>query len=196
MQEVQVSRKRLQAQKTRRNILVAATKLFARQGYHKTTINDICREIHLTSGAVFHHFPSKETLLDEVIIRLERGMKIYSNFLNQAKERSSKVLIEIIGIMCDHYERQPEATICLASLATEFAGSNHHIEKRLKNIYEGFVSDLAGVLELHPGVTDPKAAAISFVGAVQGIAIQGLLREGEQSIRHLANGFLSILADW
>ena len=191
-----MSRKKLQAQKTRKNIVVAATKLFARQGYHKTTINDICRAIHLTSGAVFHHFPSKEALLDEVITRLERGMQIYSNFLHQSRERSSEILVEIIGIMCDHFKRHPEATICLASLATEFAGSNHHVEKRLKNIYEGFVNDLARVLESHPNVTDPKAAAISFVGAVQGIAIQGLLREGGQSIRQLADGFLSILADW
>jgi AcrR family transcriptional regulator len=68
------SKKEARARDTHRKILVAATKLFARHGYHKTTITDICRLIDLTSGAVFHHIPTKEALLDAVLaIEIEQG---------------------------------------------------------------------------------------------------------------------------
>ncbi len=190
------SKKEARALETRRKILVAATQLFARQGYHKTTITDICQSIGLTSGAIFHHYPSKEALLDAVISRLERGIHIYSNYLRSVEKGSLAVVQEVIDIMCRHFKRQPEATICLAALATEFAGSNHPVEKQLKDIYESFVKAFANILRDHPRITNPRATAIAFVGLVQGIAIQGLLREDEETIDELAHAFTEMLAPW
>jgi AcrR family transcriptional regulator len=190
------SKKEVQAQHTRKTILVAATQLFARQGYHKTTITDICQSIGLTSGAIFHHFSSKEAVLDTVIERLERGIRIYSDYLNGVEKGSLKVVTEMVRIMCSHFNRQPEATICLAALATEFAGSNHPVEQRLKDIYTGFVDALSRVLRDNPRITNPRMTAMAFVGLVQGIAVQGLLREGEQTIDELAQAFIEMLAEW
>ncbi len=184
------------AQKTRNRILFEATKLFARQGYHKTTISDICAAVGLTSGALFHYFPTKEALLNAVIERLQRGIKLYSEHLERVSDSGFCAIEDIVNLMCEHFERQPEATICLASLATEFAGSRKETEKRLKDVYEDFVNSMERVFEAHPAVKDPRAAAIAFIGASQGIAVQGLLREGEVSIRRLAYGFLSILDKW
>ncbi len=185
-----------QAKNTRNRILFEATKLFARQGYHKTTISDICTAVGLTSGALFHYFPSKEALLNAVIERLQRGIVLYSEHLEKMAGRGFTVIEEIVNLMCDHFERQPEATICLASLATEFAGANPKIERRIKQVYEDFVNSLARVFDGHPRVKNPRAAAIAFIGASQGVAVQGLLRENETSIRKLAHGFLSILQKW
>jgi AcrR family transcriptional regulator len=70
MWEKGISRKERQACKTRRRILPVAAKLFARHGYHKTTVNDIARGVRMTTGTVFHHFPSKEALLDTSVFRL------------------------------------------------------------------------------------------------------------------------------
>lgn len=190
------SKQETRARQTRRKILVAATKLFARQGYHKTTISDICRLCDLTSGALFHHYASKDALLDAVIERLARGIYIYSHYLGRVRTGSSGVVEEMVKIMCDHFHRQPEATICLAALATEFAGSNHPVEQRLKDIYNEFVQAFARVLQQHPRVRDPRATAIAFLGTVQGIAIQGLLREGEQTIDELAEAYLALLSCW
>jgi AcrR family transcriptional regulator len=185
-----------QAKETYIKIVKAAVRLFARHGYHKTTITDLAQAIGLTSGAVFHHFPSKEAILDAVVDRLERGMRIYSDMAGNAQRGSSALVEELIRVMCSHFKRSPEATICLAALATEFAGSNHPIEMRLKQVYEVFVEPFARKLKDHENVTDPRAASIAFVGAVQGIAVQGLLRDGEQTIDELAGGFLSMMKKW
>ncbi len=188
--------KEAQAKQTRSRILKAAVRLFARQGYHKTTIADLAQAIQLTSGAIFHHFASKEMLLETVVDWLARGMKVYSDFAEQVESGSSKAVQHILVIMCDHFKHNPEATICLAALATEFAGSNQPMEMRLKQTYEVFVNAFARLLANHPKVHNPRAAAIAFVGAVQGIAVQGLLREQEESIDRLADGLLELMADW
>jgi AcrR family transcriptional regulator len=196
MKEQHHNKKEAKAEETRRRILVAASRLFARQGYHKTTISDIAQAIGLTTGAIFHHFASKEALLDAVVKGLAHGIAIYSDHLSRIQHGSLAVVHEVIDIMCAHFRRQPEATICLAALATEFAGSNHPIENTLKAIYGDFVTAFARILENHPNVQDPQAAAIAFVGAVQGIAIQGLLRERETTIDELAHAFLTLFAPW
>jgi AcrR family transcriptional regulator len=196
MMTVLHNKKEAKAEVTRKNILVAASKLFARRGYHKTTITDIAQAIELTSGAIFHHFPSKEALLEAVVAWLARGITVYSDYLNRIDTGGLPAVEGVIGIMCDHFRRQPEATICLAALATEFAGSHHPLEATLKQVYEDFVGTFARVLANHPKVRNPRAAAIAFVGAVQGIAIQGLLRENEHSIDELANAFLTLFAAW
>ncbi len=190
------NKKEAKAEVTRKNILVAASQLFARRGYHKTTITDIAQAIGLTSGAIFHHFASKEALLEAVVVWLTRGITVYSDYLSRADTGGLAAVEGVITIMCDHFRRRPEATICLAALATEFAGSHHPMESALKQAYDDFVRTFAKVLENHPKVRNPRAAAIAFVGAVQGIAIQGLLRENEHSIDELANAFLTLFAEW
>lgn len=175
---------------------MAAAELFARQGYHKTTITDIAQAVNLTSGAVFHHFPSKEALLEAVVDWLARGISIYSDHLNRAERSSLAVAEGVMDIMCEHFRRQPEATICLAALATEFAGSKHPMEKRLKKVYEDFVEAFSRILQNHPKITDSTAAATALIGAVQGIAVQGLLQAPERSIDELAKGFIGLLAEW
>jgi AcrR family transcriptional regulator len=168
------NKKEAQARATHKKILMAAAELFARQGYHKTTITDIAQAVNLTSGAVFHH----------------------SDHLNQAEKGSLAVAEGVVDIMCEHFHRQPEATICLAALGTEFAGSNHHMEKRLNEVYDDFVEAFSRILENHPKVSDSRAAATALVGAVQGIAVQGLLQAPERSIDELAKGFIGLLAEW
>ncbi len=64
-----------EALETRKAILKVALDCFSKRGYALTTFNDIARRIHLTKGAVFWHFKTKEDLLAELI---EREHAIYT----------------------------------------------------------------------------------------------------------------------
>ncbi|HEX4107553.1 MAG TPA: TetR/AcrR family transcriptional regulator [Solirubrobacteraceae bacterium] len=52
---------------TRRRIVDAAIELFAAQGYHATTINEIGLRAGVQRGALYHHIKAKEDLLHEVL---------------------------------------------------------------------------------------------------------------------------------
>ena len=50
-------------------LLDAATRLFARFGFDKTSIDDIAREAGVSKGAVYLHWPSKDALFEATLLR-------------------------------------------------------------------------------------------------------------------------------
>lgn len=59
-----VSQEHLEAR--RRQILDAAARCFARNGFHATSMQDILRESELSAGAVYRYFRSKEELIKDI----------------------------------------------------------------------------------------------------------------------------------
>ncbi|MEU6736764.1 TetR/AcrR family transcriptional regulator [Streptomyces physcomitrii] len=53
-------------------LLAAATRLFAEQGYDRTSVQEIVEAAGVTKGALYHYFGSKEDLLHEVYARVLR----------------------------------------------------------------------------------------------------------------------------
>ncbi|RSX54089.1 AcrR family transcriptional regulator [Bifidobacterium goeldii] len=51
---------------TERRILDSARRLFTEKGYEKTSIQDILNDLGLSKGGLYHHFKSKEAILDQL----------------------------------------------------------------------------------------------------------------------------------
>ena len=51
----------------REKILTSAAALFARKGVAATTVREIADEVGILSGSLYHHFESKEAMVDEII---------------------------------------------------------------------------------------------------------------------------------
>ncbi|MDQ7903758.1 TetR/AcrR family transcriptional regulator [Phytohabitans sp. ZYX-F-186] len=66
----------------RERILASSAKLFARNGVAATTVRQIADEVGILSGSLYHHFDSKEAIVDEVV----------SSFLTDLRTRYEKVL--------------------------------------------------------------------------------------------------------
>lgn len=56
----------------RGKLLSAAARLFRDQGFERTTVRDIAREVGLQSGSLFHHFATKEDILHGVMVGVIR----------------------------------------------------------------------------------------------------------------------------
>jgi AcrR family transcriptional regulator len=50
----------------RQQIVDAAVVCFARDGFHRATMQDICREARLSPGAVYRYFTSKDELIEAI----------------------------------------------------------------------------------------------------------------------------------
>ncbi len=57
------------AEARRNEIIETAQNLFKLQGYEKTSVNQIIKQLDISKGAFYHHFASKQALLDEIIER-------------------------------------------------------------------------------------------------------------------------------
>ena len=52
---------------TKANILRSALEFFLKNGYEKTSLNQIAREVGITKPAIYHHFKNKDELFHEVL---------------------------------------------------------------------------------------------------------------------------------
>lgn len=71
----------------RAELLVIATEMFAERGFGQTTVRDIADAGGILSGSLYHHFPSKEAMLTEVL----------EGFLGGLEERFLAVISEADG---------------------------------------------------------------------------------------------------
>jgi len=55
------------AEKTRAAILSASTQLFAQKGFIGASISDIAEVVGVSKSSIYHLFPSKEEILQELI---------------------------------------------------------------------------------------------------------------------------------
>jgi TetR/AcrR family transcriptional regulator, cholesterol catabolism regulator len=51
----------------RRELLGIAATLFAERGFKNTTVRDIAEAAGILSGSLYHHFDSKESMIDEIL---------------------------------------------------------------------------------------------------------------------------------
>jgi AcrR family transcriptional regulator len=65
-QEDRLSLRAEQVRQTRAALVAAGRRLFGRDGYAATSVEDVAREARVTTGALYHHFPNKTALFETV----------------------------------------------------------------------------------------------------------------------------------
>jgi len=71
----------LKGDKKRQDILDCAEKLFCMNGYEKTSVQDILDALHTSKGSFYHHFISKQSVLESLSI--QKAEESYSITLRQ-----------------------------------------------------------------------------------------------------------------
>jgi len=73
----------------REEILSASAELFGAKGVKATSVRDIADAVGMLSGSLYHHFPSKQSIVDEILARyLEDLQKTYAEMLTEHGEPS------------------------------------------------------------------------------------------------------------
>ena len=70
----------MEEKSTKERILEEALRLFAKNGYLGTSMNDIARQLGVTKAALYKHYTSKQEIFDSIVNRMdsldyERGKK-------------------------------------------------------------------------------------------------------------------------
>src|ERR687883_633860 len=57
-----------QVAQTRAALIAAGRRLFGEHGFRATSVEDLAREARVTTGALYHHFPTKTALFEAVFV--------------------------------------------------------------------------------------------------------------------------------
>lgn len=188
-----INKKEAKRVATKKRILEAATHLFARLGYHKTTIQDIAYHIGMTTGAVFHHYNSKPDILEDVVKELDHSFDQYIEYLGHEHTDYKKMITGMMDIFKDQFHDHPDTIIALASLAAEFSGIRGPVIIKIQAAYDKFVDAFEDALNRIFQKETNRASAVCFISGLQGVALQALVRDGEMDIDALVAGFISLV---
>jgi len=115
-------------------IIQAAIRVLARQGYAKTSLMDIAREAGMSKGAVHYHFPTKDALIDVVLkTALDAVQKRTLEAWAKGGNPFEAVHISIEELWRVRAERTDEALVIADLLAQSLY--DEHLKPRLAEFY-------------------------------------------------------------
>lgn len=85
------------AEERRNEILDAADELFAQKGFDGTSTNEILEKVGIARGTLYHHFKSKEDIMDALIERY--SVRLLGAAQNAAADRSIPVVERMIRVV-------------------------------------------------------------------------------------------------
>ncbi|WP_194420657.1 TetR/AcrR family transcriptional regulator [Microbacterium abyssi] len=98
-----------QSSERREQILSIAAHLIARRGYSATTVRDIADEAGILSGSLYHHFSSKEAILQEILRSFMTGLLARFEEIVVEDGSPRDVLDKLIAHAFATIESQPDA---------------------------------------------------------------------------------------
>src|SRR5919201_5956416 len=104
----QVLTRRERQHQTRRRLLDAATRVFARRGYQKATLEEIAKEAGFTIGAVYSNFSGKEELFLALADREVEQRVSEIRAVGDAAERGDQPGAEAADQFREFIERDPD----------------------------------------------------------------------------------------
>jgi TetR/AcrR family transcriptional regulator, repressor for uid operon len=118
----------------REHILDAAELCFAHSGFHRTTMQDICKEAAISPGALYVYFASKEDLIAGIAER-DRA-EVGSQF---ARADLSQGLVAVLeGMAHHHFAERPKEQVLLCTEV--MAEARRHPE--IARIFSAFDADV------------------------------------------------------
>jgi TetR/AcrR family transcriptional regulator, fatty acid metabolism regulator protein len=158
------------AEDRRRQILDAAVRVFARQGFHTCRVSDIADEAGVAYGLVYHYFQSKEQVLDTLFLeRWDILLEAIATVDNRRGAPRDK-LYAVAGFIIDSYRADPDLMKVIIVEVTRAANSfgARHLPK-IREAFDGIagiVRDAQRVGAFRDDV-DADFAAMTFYGAIE-----------------------------
>lgn len=172
----------------RKQILKAASKVFAEKGYHGARISDVAEEASVAYGLVYHYFGNKEGLLRSIF---ETNWSVFAKAIEEiaaADASTREKLRQIVDFIVNAFEMTP---LVVKVLVLEFGRSSRLGDaldepevNRVFRAVQTIFKEAAKSGELDEK-TDPWALSVLFLGALESALASFVLPtpgEGEHSI--------------
>jgi AcrR family transcriptional regulator len=170
----------------RRQILGAAVRVFARQGFHACRVSDIADEADVAYGLVYHYFASKDEILDTLFLERWNVMLELIREVDLELIPVRDKLRAIASFIVDSYAHDPDlmkVIIVEVTRAANSFGQTHLSEIReAYDLIAGIVGKAQAEGQFRPEI-DARFAAMAFYGAIEQLLtgwIFGLLPEGPE----------------
>ncbi len=154
----------------RRQILDAAIRVFAQQGFHSCRVSDIADEAGVAYGLVYHYFRSKDEVMNELFTERWSLLLAAIDEVDRREVSGREKLDAVAGFIIESYRREPELMQVIIVEVTRAANSfgRTHLPE-INRAYESIakiVSDAQEAGSFRRDI-DPLLASMWFYGGIE-----------------------------
>ncbi len=158
---------------TREKILQAAAKLFVRQGYTATSVNQISKEAGIGKATVYHHFPDKQAIAYSLLDR--SSYRVRDALSEVSAEADPRRRIEAIAGAA--IRLRDESFDLFQVIRREVPDSRARLHTQLAAILLGYTTQVTNAIQAGIGQgifrpVDPSMAARALLTMVTGLYVQ------------------------
>lgn len=170
-------------EQSREKIMMAALELFAKRGYHNTSINLISKSAGVAKGLIYNYFKSKEELLTAIVENaMSEGDNIMAEML--AIKNSKARLKFIFDLSFKWMQEKFEHTKLLTSLGLQL-DQFPSIIRQIQTKYQTTIPLMEHMLKDIKGIDDPQAEAKMLAALMDGIGIQYIMMHEEYPLEEM-----------
>ncbi|MGC9342859.1 MAG: TetR/AcrR family transcriptional regulator, partial [Bacteroidales bacterium] len=115
-------------------IIESATKYFSKYGFHKTTMDEIAKNIHKAKGVLYYYFKSKEELFNEV---LKKELGTLKEALLEIVHSNNNALTKLTDYIFTRFKLLNKAVNYHETLKADFF-EKYHFVKDVREDFEKF----------------------------------------------------------
>jgi AcrR family transcriptional regulator len=188
----------------RRELIVdVASDIFGTQGFRAATMLQIAAACGISRTGLLHHFPTKESLLEAVLARRDRG-PTDTDVLREDSDDGRAMLRRLLSVV-EHNATQPQIVNLFSVLSAEAGDRSHPAHDyfseryaRLRADLERALTQLAARGELVRG-NDPRTLAVEIIALMDGLQVQWVLAPDQIDmvavLRHRLTAALTVPLD-
>ena len=178
---------------TRDDILQAAAMIFSQKGFHAASMQDIADAVSLQKASLYHHFPSKQDILIELLnhaldIIISRMEEVTSRPI-PPEQRLREAMIAYLQALAEYQELSIVLLLEHRSLSTDVRTRHIPRRDRFEHLWRDLVEEgkRAGVFNC----TDPSLAGRALLG-VMNWTVTWYRQDGPLPIEAIANQFTEL----
>ena len=183
----------------RQQILEAAVRVFARDGYHTSRVGDVAAEAGVAHGLVYHYFASKSALLDAVFTETWEGLLEAIGRVEGAGGPAREQLRQVSAIVLRTWRRDPD----LVRVLVREVARSPQVQTQADAIGE-VLAPIQRIVERGQaanelrGDLDPRLASWIVWGALEELLtgwVLGRLPDGDEDVAAAERAVTDLLAD-
>lgn len=169
---------------TRERIVENADTLFYERGYEATSFAEIAAAVGISRGNFYHHFKTKDDILDAVITRrIARTDAMLDGWQAEAADPRARISC-FINLLIANRAKIMAFGCPVGSLASELAKLDHVAQGRAAEILGLFRDWLAGQFRALGAGARAEALAMHLLSWSQGVAVMAAAFRDESFIRN------------
>lgn len=160
----------------------AATQVFSRKGYFRTSVHEIAEEAEVSVGTIYNYFESKQEILLGIFSSEFEDRK---RFYEKLSDSELSLFEQLKKILDRHFSKIADHKQLISVIIQERFKPGSKLGRKLNERYEEIVRETAELIEEalrgeQIRQCDPEVVAAAMFGAIESVVGYGMIQNEEK----------------